>query len=499
MLPTKIKYLLLALMLSTSALWAQIPEGYVLLWSDEFDYTGAPDPTKWNYRLGAGGWGNNEVQTYTNSPTNSRVEDGKLIIEAHQTIVNGAPRYTSARLTTKEKAQWKYGRIEVRAKLPSETGTWPAIWLLAADTLHSEIFWPNNGEIDIMEAVGYEEDPLYRELVGNQELPNIHGTLHTADYFAGSSLGGKTFISDSSTEYHVYAVNWTADMIEFQVDDVTYFSVSVDQLFPRGIPSPDELWSSWPFTQRFFLILNIAIGGNWGGVFNSNFFPTSPYGASGIDHDGNWPQRMEVDWVRVWGEPPVTTPTSVPGLVLADEMDDSQGVLVRISRNDVSPTNLTAIDRGDWAEYVLDAAVGGTYTISTSVAALNPGGNFSLEVMETGSSIDNIVVPDTNGSQTYTTLELGTLELQAGLNTLRMYANSSTYSLAWFDLASEGAMWKGLPIDGFGNADTQSWLGWINVQLDPWIYSYSLNKYIYPLAVEEEIFHTDSQWIYIPK
>jgi beta-glucanase (GH16 family) len=291
-----------------------------LVWSDEFAYAGAPDPAKWEHELGGGGWGNGEVQTYTDSLENSRVEDGRLIIEARQKTDTRVPSYTSARLVTRGLGEWKYGRFEARVKLPRTTGTWSAVWMLAAERVHSPALWPDNGEIDIMEHVGYEEDPVFKALRGEPELPNIHGTLHTFERNGrdNQGIGGKTYLADATSAFHVYAVNWTEDRIEFEIDGEVYNTIYRADLVPARNP-PDDPWRYWPFNQRFFLILNIAVGGDWGGHFNSTFYPgQSPYGGDGIDHDGEWPQRMEVDYVRVYA--PAEAPANWKGLAV-----DAQG------------------------------------------------------------------------------------------------------------------------------------------------------------------------------
>jgi beta-glucanase (GH16 family) len=239
-----------------------------LVWSDEFDYSGTPDSTKWNYDMGDGcpnvcGWGNNESQFYTKDSKNVRAENGNLVIEAHKDSLGGKA-YTSTRIVSKLKGDWLYGRIEVRAKLPKGIGTWPAIWMLATDRKYGG--WPAMGEIDIMEHVGY--DPGV-----------IHGTIHTETYNhgKGTQKEGKITVADCMDAFHVYAIDWSKDKLDFYVDETLYHTVTRD---------PNEDFKGWPFDQRFHLIMNIAVGGNWGGQ-------------KGID-DSIWPQRMEIDYVRVY-------------------------------------------------------------------------------------------------------------------------------------------------------------------------------------------------------
>jgi len=235
-----------------------------LVWSDEFDQPGAPDATKWGYDLGASnGWGNNELEYYTRDPKNVRIEEGKLVIEAHKDSLEGKP-FTSCRIVSKGKGDWLYGRVEVKAKLPHTKGTWPAIWMLSSDNSYGD--WPTSGEIDIMEHVGY--DPGV-----------IHGTIHTEAYnhIKKTQKEGKVNVPDAQDQFHVYAIEWTKDKMDFIVDDSVYHSV------PRD---PKDDYKGWPFDKPFHLIMNVAVGGNWGGK-------------EGVDETG-WPQRMEVDYVRIY-------------------------------------------------------------------------------------------------------------------------------------------------------------------------------------------------------
>ncbi len=230
-----------------------------LVWADEFDVNGAPSSDKWGYDLGGGGWGNNELQTYTSARANSWVENGKLIIKAIKT--NGS--WTSARLVTRQKGDWLYGRIEVKAKLPSGTGTWPAIWMLPTDWAYGN--WPSSGEIDIMEHVGY--DPGV-----------VHGTAHTEAYnhTLGTQKGASISVPDAVTNFHVYAIEWDEERIRWYVDDQLYYTFS----------NAHKTYKEWPFDKRFHLLLNFAIGGNWGG-------------AQGVDPSLT-EAAMEVEYVRVY-------------------------------------------------------------------------------------------------------------------------------------------------------------------------------------------------------
>lgn len=237
-------------------------ECYELVWSDEFDYTGKPNSDKWGYDVGGGGWGNGEEQYYTDRLENSFVENGILTIVAKKEEYGGNS-YTSARLITKNKGDWKYGKVEVMAKIPPGRGTWSAIWMLPTDWEYGG--WPDSGEIDIMEHVGYD--------------PNrIHGTVHTEAYnhSTNTQKGASKIISTSQTEFHLYAIEWFEDRIDFLIDDVKFFTFD----------NENNTSTEWPFDKRFHLLLNIAVGGSWGGVqgIDNTIFPTS----------------MEIDYVRVY-------------------------------------------------------------------------------------------------------------------------------------------------------------------------------------------------------
>ena len=182
-----------------------------LVWADEFDYNGLPDREKWSYDVGGHGWGNKEVQFYTERrKENARVENGSLVIEARRDKWRGH-EYTSARLVSKRKGDWTYGRVEVRAKLPTGKGVWPAIWMLPTDWAYGG--WPDSGEIDIMEQVGYEPDV-------------IHASVHTKAYnhVIGTQKTATTNVETATTGFNVYAVEWTPEEIRAYVNDRHYFT-----------------------------------------------------------------------------------------------------------------------------------------------------------------------------------------------------------------------------------------------------------------------------------
>jgi beta-glucanase (GH16 family) len=239
---------------------------YHMVWSDEFDYSGLPDSNKWNYVIWPAGRVNNELQAYTDREKNIRVEDGKLIIQAHHedtTIQGVASHYTSGRINSSLKGDWVNGRIEALAKLPAGQGTWPAIWSYPTDGFYGG--WPNSGEIDIMEYVGC--DPGI-----------IHGTIHTGAY--NHTLGtqkGDSYTGNVESEFHLYAIEWDQQKIDFYFDSIKYFTFI----------NENKTYAQWPFDKRFHLILNLAIGGDWGGYcgpVDNNIFPV----------------QLEVEYVRVY-------------------------------------------------------------------------------------------------------------------------------------------------------------------------------------------------------
>ncbi|WP_304197696.1 glycoside hydrolase family 16 protein [Flavobacterium alvei] len=224
------------------------------VWGDEFDVDGAPNSSKWGYDLGAGGWGNNEPQYYTNRLDNAIVQGGVLKIITKKETYSGSS-YTSARLLSKGKFSFKYGKVEFRAKMPSGGGTWPALWMLG-DNIDTAS-WPACGEIDVMEHLG-------------NQMNKIYGTLHYPGHSGATADGSTTMISNADTEFHLYSVDWRADYIKFYVDN---------QLFKTFANT-----ASTPFNDKFFLIINCAIGGNFGGTIDPNFVSST----------------FEIDYVRVY-------------------------------------------------------------------------------------------------------------------------------------------------------------------------------------------------------
>lgn len=237
--------------------------GKTLVWKDEFDGTSL-DATVWNYETGngSGGWGNNELEYYTNSTKNTFVSNGNLIIEARKESISGF-NYTSARLTTQTKKAFTYGRVDIRAKLPKGKGIWPALWMLGSNI--GTVGWPASGEIDIMELLGHEINKSY-------------GTLHYGASGATHGSKGNSYTLSGTNfydQFHVFSMDWKQDEIKLYVDNNLYLTVT----------KADVGTSPYPFNAPFFFIFNVAVGGNW---------PGSP------DASTTFPQRMIVDYVRVF-------------------------------------------------------------------------------------------------------------------------------------------------------------------------------------------------------
>ena len=256
----------------------QETERWELVWSDEFDGD-TINPENWFYDLGGGGWGNNELQNYTEREENARIEDGILVIEAREEKYK-ASDYTSARLKTQELQTWTYGRVEARLQLPTGQGVWSAFWMLGEDIATSG--WPQCGEIDIMENIG---DPN-----------TVYGTIHGPGYSGGDGVGSSYTSSALALDedFHIYAIEWQPGEISWYVDDVLYNTIS-----------DADVSGAWVYDYDFFIILNLAVGGLW---------PGNP------DETTIFPQRLLVDYVRVYRDTELTVEDLAGGSVHIAEM-----------------------------------------------------------------------------------------------------------------------------------------------------------------------------------
>ncbi|SHN25083.1 glycoside hydrolase family 16 protein [Mucilaginibacter sp. OK098] len=243
----------------------QTPKVYtfdtIAAWADEFDTNGAPDPNKWGYDVGGGGWGNHELEYYTNTVNNASITNGILTITAKKESIGGM-NYSSSRMVSKASNDLLYGRIEVKAKLPVGKGTWPAIWMLPNDYAYGN--WPNSGEVDIMEMVGFDPN-------------NVHFSIHDQTNFGGNSKTSTLNIPTAETDFHIYRADWTPDGIKGYYDNTLVFTFLNDKTGNSA---------TWPFDKPFHILLNLAIGGDWGG-------------SQGVD-DSIFPTAMQVDYVRYY-------------------------------------------------------------------------------------------------------------------------------------------------------------------------------------------------------
>lgn len=458
------------------------------VWCDEFDEDGLPDSSRWQYDVGGNGWGNNELQYYTNADLdNAFVEDGVLNIKAIEEDFMGN-EYTSARLVSKFQGDWLYGRIVVRAKMPSGRGTWPAIWMLPTDWQYGN--WPASGEIDIMEHVGY--DPGV-----------VHGTIHTGAYNhgLGTQIGYSIDVPTAETAFHDYEMIWEPGRIELFVDGESYAIFGYNPDSNVNIENSD----AWPFDQRFHLIMNIAVGGNWGGV-------------RGIDPD-SFPTELEVDYVRVYQkdyagmdqEPPsevtnvtvqdidynsvrfkythatddvmikeynfyidderveTTTLNAVRiddldpnttydidiravdfagnetsrtltittedvrtalGKIEAEDYDAMRGIQTETNEDD-DTLNVGWIDDGDYLEYILNVEEEGTYRIQYRVAGESDSGRINLYTRSRFPHAET-VIPATGDWQTWQTITSDTFTLTEGIHTFKLDFIEGGFNLNYF-------------------------------------------------------------------
>ncbi|NME70005.1 glycoside hydrolase family 16 protein [Flammeovirga aprica] len=249
-------------------------QDYQLVWSDEFDYNGLPDSTKWGYDVEGNKekWGNEELQAYTaKRKENAVVKDGHLFITALKeeyvdTVHKEMFDYTSARLNSKGKGEWKYGKFVIKAKLPSGNGTWPAFWMLPQDWKYGD--WPNSGSINIMEHVGHDKD-------------NVYGAANTEAYNhnKGTEKMVGIYIANAEEAFHEYMLEWDPEGYSVYVDNEKYFHFR----------NENKTYKEWPFDEEFYLLLNLAVGGTWGAQ-------------KGVDDD-IWPQQLVIDYVRVYQKP----------------------------------------------------------------------------------------------------------------------------------------------------------------------------------------------------
>lgn len=468
---------------------------YKIAWCDEFNYRGLPDPKKWGYNEGGDGWGNNEIQYYKRaSRDNVIVEDDNLIITARKEPYRNR-NYTSTRLLSAGKAEFKYGYIEFRAKLPDVKGTWPALWLLGN---YGKYGWPECGEIDVMEHVA-------------NDLNVIHGSIHTTDYNHKESTQktAKLKLDDVVNTYHTYAIEWTPKQIRFFIDDINYFNFNNDE-----INNPNNLHSSWPFDEEMFIIMNIAVGG-WGGTPDPFFKEAKMYvdyvrvyqkEYPSVDEDFEAPTQVENireltndnSWVNlIWdaswdnlgvkhyevyakdirndetillGKTDIPRYTisglkqdtdyeiiiyafdfngniskpgtlkiktkpypTIPGKIEAESYADMQGIDLENTLDIGGGLNVGWMDAGDYLVYYINVLEQGEYTVDYRVAVNASGAEYKLYINDDEIPLITTTFSSTGGWQNWKTVTSDPFILETGTYKITLEITKSGSNLNWLE------------------------------------------------------------------
>ncbi len=357
-----------------------------LVWQDEFTHGIGPD---WVFETGTGanGWGNNELQYYRRE--NASVENGNLVITARRENFGGRS-YTSARMKTQGRKSWRYGKIEARIALPSFQGSWPAFWMLGESI--STVGWPSCGEIDIMEHINTD--------------PDIHGTIHWRDHTGQRAMFGRSTGTDV-TQFHIYSVEWDDKSIQWFVNGRKYNEANIE----NGINGTHE------FHENFFILLNMAIGGNWPGfAVDNNAFPA----------------KMYVDYVRVYqrngggGTAPFTRQ------VEAESFFAQSGVQLEPCVE--GGLNVGYIETADWMAYSnINFPSTGNYLIEYRVASAVNGARLSADLQAGAIQLGEVGIPNTGGWQNWTTVS-HTVYVNAGTYNFGIYAQSGGWNINWWKI-----------------------------------------------------------------
>ncbi len=397
-----------------------------MVWSDEFVAPGI-DGAKWTHEVNGAGGGNSELQYYTARPQNSFIQDGKLVIRAIKEVYtgpDGTRDYTSARLNTKNKGDWTYGRMEIRAKVPGGQGLWPAIWMLPTDNTYGG--WAASGEIDIMEHKGDEPENLYT-------------TIHYGGTWPANTNNGSTFAGpDLTLDFHEYAVEWAPTQFRWYFDGNLVYTTSTWYSTSAAYPAP--------FNERFHMLLNVAVGGN--------FLPNPPA------NPNYFPKEMQVDSVRVYeavASPPAQTPLggtpiSIPGKVPCASFDNGGQ---DVAYHDTTPANIPNVSRtsegvdleasgdidggyslgyfeaGEWLEYTADVQHTDNYNVVARVASLSTGGTLTVRATDASGNVmtAHASFAATGGWNTWADAAIGTLPLTTGLHTIRITSEAPGFNL----------------------------------------------------------------------
>lgn len=400
---------------------AAVGQTWQPVWNDEFNGTSI-DASRWRFELGGGGWGNNEIQTYTDSTRNATVwgpypitakfkrpPTGTLAIVGRRDAAGG---FSSARLASR--AAWTYGKVEIRALVPGGVGTWPAIWMLPAAGSYGNLAWPDNGEIDIMEEVGHEGDVAHC---------SVH--THTYNWMNGNGPTNGWNLANMVGGWHLYSLEWFPDHVDIKADGGTVLTWRRE----------GRDWRAWPFDRPFELRLNMAIGGNWGG-------------AQGVTTTG-WPRGFLIDYVRVYrAATSPYLPRTAPGTAQATDYDqggqgfsfydstpaNEGGLGSRVDAVDVgtSPTEglyIGWIAPDEWWTYTFDVPQAGSYTLNLRTAAPAAGARLTADV-DDQKFLPSVDVAPTGSWDTFGTTSAGTLSLTAGVHRVRVRALSAGWNLS---------------------------------------------------------------------
>ncbi|MCB2407311.1 family 16 glycosylhydrolase [Hymenobacter sp. BT178] len=360
---------------------------YQQVWADEFT-TGIS--SNWVFETGGGGWGNNEKQYYQRA--NATVANGILQITARKENVGGMP-YTSSRMITKGIKEFTYGKMEARIKLPLGQGLWPAFWMLGGNI--SQVSWPACGEIDIMEHINSEN--------------KIYGTPHW-DSNGHAEYGGSA--TTTPADYHIYSVEWDASAIRWYLDGVQYHVMSIQ----NNVGGTEE------FHRPFFLLLNLAVAGNWPGQT--------------VD-ESKLPATMYVDYVRVYQKTSTPPPTSSV-TIQAESYGSMNGVQLETTTDTGGGQNVGYIDAGDWMAYNnINFPTSGTYTIEYRVASPS-GGTLSSDLNAGSIQLGNVAIPATAGWQNWTTVSK-TVNVNAGTYNFGVFAQTGGWNINWIRITKAGS------------------------------------------------------------
>ena len=403
-------YFLFIIILYCSPVIAQ-NNSWQLVWQDEFTHGIGPD---WVFEIGTGanGWGNNELQYYRRE--NASVENGNLVITARRENFGGR-NYTSARMKTQGRKSWRYGKIEARIALPSFQGSWPAFWMLGESI--SSIGWPACGEIDIMEHINTD--------------PNIHGTIHWRGNNGQHAMYGRSTGTDV-TRFHVYSVEWNDKSIQWFVDGRKYNEANIE----NGINGTHE------FHDDFFILLNMAIGGNWPGfvVDNSAF-----------------PAKMYVDYVRVYQQNPGSGPPPAPFTrTIEAETFTAQSGGMQLEPCVEGGLNVGYIETADWMAFSnINFPSTGNYLIEYRVASAVNGARLSADLQAGTILLGEVNIPNTGGWQNWTTVS-HTVHIHAGTYNFGIYAQSGGWNINWLKITKLNHTAARLSSEGLRSHDTQS-------------------------------------------